>query len=51
MSGVPAVVDKSYDAVEGARGGALLPGSKLDATSVDRKYQEIQSRGAHGPLP
>jgi hypothetical protein len=45
MSGVPAVVDKSYDAVESARGVAPLSGTKLDATSID------QSRGAHGPLP
>jgi hypothetical protein len=51
--------DTSYDAVENARSAALLNGSRLDATSVDRKYHEIQSlgtsqidqsRGAHGPL-
>ena len=51
MSGVPAVVDKSYDSVESARGIAPLNGTRLDATSLDRKYQEIQSRGAHGRLP
>ena len=47
----PAVVDNSYDAVEKARDAAIRNGAPLDATSVDRKYQEIQSRGAHGRLP
>ena len=47
----PAVVDNSYTAVEKARDAAIRNGAPLDATSVDRKYQEIQSRGAHGRLP
>jgi len=66
MSGVPAAVEKpyqvderprgavdnSYNLVENARGAALRTGSALDATTLDRIYQEIQSsRGAHGPLP
>ena len=43
MSGVPAVVDKSYGTVENLRGTALI-WSTFDASQVD------QSRGAHGPL-
>jgi hypothetical protein len=56
MSGVPA--DTSYDLLENLRAQrgvsfdlSVAPGTRLDATSVDRKYQEIQSRGAHGRLP
>ena len=44
LSGV--TIDTSYDAVEKARGAAMTP-SQLDATSFDRKYQEIQAQ--HGP--
>ena len=43
MSGVPALVDKSYGTVENLRGTALI-WSTFDASQVD------QSRGAHGPL-
>ncbi len=65
MSGVPAVGGTSPYGTEGAaaaaaRAGVTPPnGTRLDATSVDRKYHEIQSRGAsqidqsrgaHGPL-
>ena len=49
MSGVPA--DTSYDLLENLRvqrgvtfDVSVAPGTRLDATSVDRKYQEIQSR-------
>jgi hypothetical protein len=47
MSGVPA--DTSYDLLENLRAQrgvtfSVAPGTRLDATSVDRKYQEIQSR-------
>jgi hypothetical protein len=48
MSGVPA--DTSYDLLENLRAQRLplelsvAPGTRLDATSVDRKYQEIQRR-------
>ena len=49
MSGVPA--DTSYDLLENLRvqrgvtfDVSVVPGTRLDATSVDRKYQEIQSR-------
>jgi hypothetical protein len=57
MSGVPGVVNTTSTAVEKAAAararamsGVPAVGTRLDATSVDRKYQEIQSRGAHGPL-
>jgi hypothetical protein len=46
MSGVPA--DTSYDLLETLRAQrvpfelSVAPGTRLDATSVDRKYQEIQ---------
>ena len=65
MSGVPAVGGTSANGTEGAAAAAAragvtpLNGTRLDATSVDRKYHEIQSRGAsqidqsrgaHGPL-
>ena len=43
------VMDQSYNTSEGVRGLAPATGTKLDATSVDRKYQEIQSRRPHGP--
>ncbi len=43
----PAVIDESYNTSEGVRGLAPLPATKLDATSVDRKYQEIQSQRTH----
>ena len=46
---VPAVIDESYNTSEGVRGLAPATGTKLDGTSVDRKYQEIQSRRPHGP--
>jgi hypothetical protein len=47
MSGVPA--DTSYDLLENLRAQRGLsfvsaPGARLDATSVDRKYQELQRR-------
>ena len=49
MSGVPA--DTSYDLLENLRAQrgvpfdfSVAPGTRLDATSVDRKYQEIQRR-------
>ncbi len=45
---VPPVMDQSYNTSEGVRGLAPATGTKLDATSVDRKYQEIQSRRTHG---
>ena len=46
-AGVPAVIDESYNTSEGVRGLAPVPATKLDATSVDRKYQEIQSQRTH----
>ena len=56
MSGVPA--DTSYDLLENLRAQrgvpfdfSVAPGTRLDATSVDRKYQEIQSHAGHGMLP
>ena len=45
---VPAVIDESYNTSEGVRGVVPLTSTRVDATSVDRKYQEIQSRRAHG---
>ena len=45
---VPAVIDESYNTSAGVRGLAPLPATKLDATSIDRKYQEIQSRRTQG---
>jgi hypothetical protein len=48
MSGVPA--DTSYDLLENLRAQraplvfSVAPGTRLDATSVDRKYQELQRR-------
>ena len=47
-AGVPAVIDESYNTSGGVRGLAPAPATKLDATSVDRKYQEIQSRRTQG---
>ena len=47
VSAVPAVIDESYNTSEGVRGLAPAPATKLDATSVDRKYQEIQSQRTH----
>ena len=44
---VPPVMDESYNTSEGVRGLAPVTGTKLDATSVDRKYQEIQSQRTH----
>ena len=44
---VPAVIDESYNTSGGVRGLAPVPATKLDATSVDRKYQEIQSQRIH----
>ena len=44
----PAVIDESYNTSEGVRGVVPLTSTRVDATSVDRKYQEIQSRRAHG---
>ena len=44
---VPAVIDESYNTSGGVRGLAPAPATKLDATSVDRKYQEIQSQRIH----
>ena len=44
---VPTVIDESYNTSEGVRGLAPLPATKLDATSIDRKYQEIQSQRTH----
>ena len=46
-AGVPAVIDESYNTSGGVRGLAPAPATKLDATSVDRKYQEIQSQRIH----
>lgn len=45
MSGVPAAIDNSYNAVENARGVATFTGTTFDPSQVD------QSRGAHGQLP
>ena len=63
MSGVPAAI-YNWDErprgtaatgsplVENARGAGLRTGSALNATTLDRIYEEIQSsRGLHGPLP
>ena len=47
-AGVPAVIDESYNTSEGVRGLAPVSDTRLDATSVDRKYQEIQSRRTQG---
>ena len=44
----PAVIDESYNTSEGVRGVVPLTSTRVDATSVDRKYQEIQSRRTHG---
>ena len=56
MSGVPA--DTSYDLLENLRAQrgvsfdlSMAPGTRLDATSVDRKYQELQRLAGHGMLP
>ena len=43
----PAVIDESYNTSEGVRGLAPVSDTRLDATSVDRKYQEIQSQRTH----
>jgi hypothetical protein len=41
----------SHSVVKNGRGARLRTGSALDATTLDRIYEEIQSsRGAHGPL-
>ena len=63
MSGVvnttSTAVEKAAAARARAMSGVPAVGTRLDATSVDRKYHEIQSRaasqidqsrGAHGPL-
>ena len=64
LSGDTGVVNMTSTAVEKAAAARALSGvpavgTRLDATSVDRKYHEIQSRGAsqidqsrgaHGPL-
>ena len=44
----PAVIDESYNTSEGVRGVVPLTSTRVDATSVDRKYQEIQSQRTHG---
>ena len=45
---IPVGMDQSYNTSEGVRGLAPSTGTRLDATSVDRKYQEIQSHRTHG---
>ena len=47
----PTVIDESYNTSEGVRGVVPLTSTRVDATSVDRKYQEIQSRRTRGALP
>ena len=45
---VPAIIDESYNTSEGVRGLAPVSDGRLDATSVDRKYQAIQPQRTHG---